>query len=171
MSAARTAEGLSMTTDVKRAVRQAKLCDCEWGAPPFCRSADLDGHCDCHERPNPWHTKLPSCPSVPELVFWRLMQGAGLPMPEREYRFHPVRRWRFDYCWPDERLAVEIEGGTWQGGRHSRGAGYAQDAEKGNTALAMGYRLLRYTPGMLKDGPDIVAVVRTLLGSRLMVLP
>jgi very-short-patch-repair endonuclease len=135
----------------KRAVRQAKLCDCGWGVEP---GAD-----------NPWHMKLPSCPSVPELVFWRLVEGAGLPMPEREYRFHPVRRWRFDYAWVDAKLAVEVEGGTWQGGRHSRGAGYAQDAEKGNTALALGWRLLRYTPGMLKSGDLVVATVRGLLES------
>lgn len=147
----------------KRAVRQAKLCDCEWGAAPFCPSADGDGHCDCHERPNPWHTKMSSCPSVPELTFWRLVQAAGLPVPEREYRFHPVRRWRMDYAWPDYLLAVEIQGGTWQGGRHARGAGYEQDSEKANTALSMGWRLLRYTPGLLKDGPAVVRQVTDLL--------
>lgn len=136
-------------TEAKRAVRQAKLCDCPWAA----------------EADNVWHTKLSSCPSVPELVFWRLIQAAGLPEPEREFRFHPVRRWRFDYAWALAHLAVEIEGGTWQGGRHSRGAGYEQDAEKQNTALALGWRLLRYTPGMLKDADLVVDTVRGLLAA------
>jgi very-short-patch-repair endonuclease len=151
-------------TEAKRATRQAKLCDCEWNAPQaeVCMRTDCDGK-DCPDTPNVWHTKLSSCPSVPELQFWRLVQAAGLPPPEREYRFHPVRRWRFDYAWKQQQLAVEIEGGTWQGGRHSRGAGYQQDAEKGNTALSMGWKLLRYTPGMLKDTDLVATQVRLLL--------
>jgi len=36
----------------------------------------------------------------------------GLPEPEREYRFHPRRKWRFDAAWPDAKLAVEVEGGA-----------------------------------------------------------
>lgn len=151
----------------KLGIKQARLCDCHWNAPTStdCHLEGCDGGPGCADglAPNPWHTKLASCPSVPELVFWRLMETAGLPLPFREYRFHPVRRWRFDYAWEAAQLAVEIEGGTWQGGRHSRGAGYEQDAEKQNTALSMGWRLLRYTPGMLKDGTAVVAQVRGLL--------
>lgn len=143
-------------TEAKRAVRQAKLCDCDWHGPSDYDTARPD------ETPNPWHVKLSSCPSAPELLFWRLMASAGLPLPEREYRFHPIRRWRMDYAWPAQKVAVEIQGGTWQGGRHSRGPGYEADCEKQNTALAMGWQLLRYTPGMLKTA-DVAAQVRGLL--------
>lgn len=39
---------------------------------------------------------------------------AGRYEPEfvREHRFHPTRRWRFDFAWPDEKVALEVEGGT-----------------------------------------------------------
>ncbi len=131
----------------KRAVRQGRLCDCAWGA-----ASD-----------NPWHEKLSSCPSSLELIFWRLMEGAGLPMPEREYRFHETRRFRMDFAWPEQKVAVEAMGGTWSGGRHSRGPGYEADCFKSNLALSMGWRMLRLTPGLLKDGPAVVKQVRDLL--------
>lgn len=63
-----------------------------------------------------------------------------------EYRFHPVRRWRFDYCCPDLKIAVEIEGGAFTNGRHTRGKGFIADMEKYNNAVLLGYKLLRFTP-------------------------
>jgi hypothetical protein len=33
----------------------------------------------------------------------------GLPIFQMEYLFHPERKWRIDYCWPEQKLAVEIE--------------------------------------------------------------
>ncbi len=61
-----------------------------------------------------------------------------------EHRFHPVRRWRFDLAIPIYRIAIEIEGGVWTRGRHTRGAGYLADLEKYNEATAMGWSVLRY---------------------------
>jgi very-short-patch-repair endonuclease len=66
-----------------------------------------------------------------------------------EYRFHPVRRWRFDYCIPHLKIAIEQEGAVWTSGRHTRGSGYVKDMEKYNTAAAMGYTVLRFTPQQL----------------------
>jgi hypothetical protein len=62
-------------------------------------------------------------------LFWQI-RAAGLPYPIREFRFHPERRWRFDYAWPGAWLAVEVEGGVWTRGRHLRGAGFIRDCEK-----------------------------------------
>ena len=76
---------------------------------------------------------------------------AGLPEPAREFRFHPKRRWRFDFAWPDQRVAVECEGGTWMRGRHVRGDGYRRDAEKYNAAVLLGWRVFRLTADMLAD--------------------
>lgn len=76
----------------------------------------------------------------------RLCVLHGLPEPIPEYRFHPLRKWRADYCWPLHMLLVEIDGGVWTGGRHTRGAGFIKDMEKLNAAALLGYRVLRYTP-------------------------
>lgn len=70
----------------------------------------------------------------------------GIAEPEYEYKFHPVRKWRFDIAFPAQRLAVEIEGGAWAGGRHTRGAGFIGDVAKYNSATELGWRLLRFTP-------------------------
>jgi len=71
----------------------------------------------------------------------------GITEPHREYRFHPSRRWRFDYAWPSRMIALEIEGGVWTGGRHTRGAGFLGDMEKYNAATLMGWKVLRCVPG------------------------
>ena len=77
---------------------------------------------------------------------------AGIEWPKQEYRFHPVRQWRFDYADPEYLLAVEIEGGTWSGGRHVSGQGYRNDAEKYNEAALLGWLVLRFTSDMVRDG-------------------
>lgn len=63
-----------------------------------------------------------------------------------EYRFHAVRKWRFDYAHVETKTAIEIEGGAFSGGRHTRGKGYINDMEKYNAAIELGWVVLRYTP-------------------------
>ena len=89
-------------------------------------------------------------------------RAVGLPEPEAEYRFAPPRRWRFDWLFKEQKLAVEIDGGGWVNGRHSRGAGIEKDCEKLNAAIALGYRVLRATPAMVKDGRALAAIEKVL---------
>ena len=77
--------------------------------------------------------------------FW-LRQNGDIPTPTREYRFAPPRRWRFDFAWPDHKLAVEIEGITYDGGRHQRVEGFIADCHKYEVALMQGWRVYR-VPG------------------------
>ena len=93
---------------------------------------------------------------------WELLGNGRAPV--REYRFDTTRRWRFDFAWPANcgnadcgGVAVETEGGTWSGGRHTRGKGFEADCEKYNAALAQGWLVLRYTAAMLKADPIRVA--------------
>jgi very-short-patch-repair endonuclease len=86
-----------------------------------------------------------------EQRFLALIRAAGLPEPENEYRFHPVRRWRFDFAWPAHKVAVEIEGGRWVMGRHNHPQGFQNDCIKYNAAALLGWRVFRYTPEMLGD--------------------
>ena len=78
--------------------------------------------------------------------------AAGLPKPVAEYRFHPVRKWRFDYAWLQHKVAVEIDGGVWTGGRHTRGAGFIKDQEKRNAAVLAGWKVLHFTPASVMTG-------------------
>jgi len=71
-----------------------------------------------------------------------------------EYRFAPPRMWRFDFAFPSVQVAVEIEGAIWTGGRHTRGGGYEKDTEKYNAAVMEGWRVLRYSGGMLSKDPQ-----------------
>ncbi len=85
------------------------------------------------------------------LHYWRML-APGLPEPEAEYRFHPTRRWRFDWSWVSCKVAVEIEGNAWNakgGGRHMQDG----DLEKYNSAVLAGWRVLRFSPGMLERDP------------------
>lgn len=97
--------------------------------------------------------------------YWRALAD-DLPEPEREYRFAPPRRWRLDYAWPAHLVAVELQGGTWVRGRHSRGRGQSQDYEKHNAATLLGWKLLYFTSDMLTADPHaVVEDVRALLAA------
>lgn len=65
---------------------------------------------------------------------------------ESEVKFHPLRRWRFDFADKERKIAIEIEGGIFSRGRHVRGKGFIADMEKYNTATSMGWRVYRFTP-------------------------
>lgn len=80
---------------------------------------------------------------------------AGLPEPQQECRqpwAGTGRQFRADLCWPDARLIVEVDGGTWVGGRHTTGAGYARDCVKANLAVLAGWRVVRVVGAQVRDG-------------------
>jgi hypothetical protein len=102
--------------------------------------------------------------SQAEILLAEQLRQAGIPF-EAEFRFHPRRRWRADFAilevvgwngptkvWRPKRLLVEIDGGAFIGGRHSRGQGVANDAEKQSAAAILGYRVIRATPAQVADG-------------------
>lgn len=79
----------------------------------------------------------------------------------REYRFDKNRRWRADFAWPKWRIILEVDGGSWAKGKHTRGTGFEKDCEKQNTAIARGWWYLRVTGKMINDGAA-VGFVRSL---------
>ena len=89
------------------------------------------------------------------------LRATGIDML-REYKFHPVRKWRFDFAIPDIRLALEVEGGTWNGGRHTTGAGFMGDCVKYSEAAILGWRVIRVTGSMIKSGEAIDYVIRAI---------
>lgn len=46
-------------------------------------------------------------------------------------------------------IALEVEGGTWIGGRHINPIGFERDCEKYNEATRMGWKVFRVVPKML----------------------
>jgi hypothetical protein len=130
-------------------------------------------------------TTPPLTGSVAEQTLVVQLEQAGIPF-EREYEFAPEewcrangflspkrnlpRKWRADFmfgpnfAWPVRgRYLIEIDGGSWVAGRHTRGKGFEADLEKLNAAALLGYRVLRFTPAMVEDGRAL-EVIRQALG-------
>lgn len=96
------------------------------------------------------------------LLAWQ-MQAAGLVFAS-EYRFHETRKWRVDFAFEKQRVAVEVEGGAWTGGRHTRGAGFEADVEKYNALTLAGWRLLRFTGKAIKSGQALQTIEQAIKG-------
>lgn len=88
----------------------------------------------------------------------------GLPTPVREHVFakDQGRKWRLDFYWPADKLAVEVDGGTHSGGRHVRGKGYEEDCIKSASAIIQGIRVMRVTGGMVESGLAIQLIASAL---------
>ncbi len=111
-----------------------------------------------------------------KLAFHLTMSGPDTKVFEREYRFAAyacggpgkgirarlkkagLQDWRFDFAWPDLKLAVEVEGGTWNGGRHTRGKGFEEDCIKYNAAMLLGWNVARFTSGMITSGKALETI-------------
>jgi len=91
------------------------------------------------------------------------LRAAGLKF-EQELKFHDERRWRFDFAFPDTKIALEIHGGTWNNGAHVRGKHYESDCEKACEAAILGWRILPVTGDMVRDGRALKLVERAQCG-------
>jgi very-short-patch-repair endonuclease len=87
-----------------------------------------------------------------ELLLLNRLDEAGLPRPETQQRIIPGRRFAFDAVYRTERLAIEVQGGIWTAGAHSRGSGVSRDAEKLSLAAAHGWRVIAVTRQQIEDG-------------------
>ncbi len=97
-------------------------------------------------------------------------RALGLPVPQGgspadEVVFAPPRKWRFDWAWPalTPPVALEVDGGVYVQGRHTRGKGFTGDLRKLNRAVALGWTVYRFTPEMLKAGEHIAILEHALL--------
>lgn len=94
--------------------------------------------------------------------FLLMCRAKKLPTPEAEVKFHPTRKFRFDFAWPSHKLALEVEGGVWSGGAHGRGTGIVRDMEKHTLAAEEGWRIIRVTPSNLATIGTMESIERAL---------
>lgn len=81
----------------------------------------------------------------------------------RQFRWHPKRRFRADFAWPEKMLLVEVQGGTWTShSRHTRGSGYRDDCRKLNAATLLGFRSLYFTGEMIESGEALNVIEQAL---------
>lgn len=90
-----------------------------------------------------------------------LFHAHGL-YPEYEVQFAPPRKWRFDYCFQTQKLAIEVQGGLFVQGRHVRGAALLKEHEKLNEAAIRGYRIIYCQPKDFETGAVFELVKRAL---------
>ena len=79
-----------------------------------------------------------------------------------EFRFHPERKWRADFRINGYPILIEVEGGIWSQGRHTRGKGFEGDCEKYAEAIILGYSVLRFSTQQVKRGYAINIIERLL---------
>lgn len=99
-----------------------------------------------------------------ELELESHLKAYGLEGYERELELVAGRKWRADFAYPAERIAIECEGGTFIGGRHSRGDGFRRDCEKYNAAALAGWRVLRFDKSMIREGVAVQTIAAALEG-------
>jgi len=99
---------------------------------------------------------MSNCKSLEDYFYllWRELQPNN--MPKREYRFDSERRFRFDFAWLKEKIAVEIQGGTWCHGAHVRAKQYQIDCDKQNLATLQGWRVFCFTGDDVKKHPALM---------------
>ncbi|MCH7389539.1 DUF559 domain-containing protein [Acinetobacter dispersus] len=104
-------------------------------------------------------------PSEGELILMRDLRALGICF-EHEYKFHPTRKWRADFLISDTKILIEVEGGIWSQGRHTRGAGYIGDMEKYNAAAILGFQVLRFSTQQVKSGLAVQQIEQLVRGTK-----
>ena len=100
----------------------------------------------------------------PKYLALQLQEYLHIPIPVFEHTFHPTRKWRFDLAFMEHKLAVEVEGGIWNYGRHNRAASFIKDMEKYNNACLLGWSLLRLSTDMVKNGEGVIYILKFFKG-------
>lgn len=95
-----------------------------------------------------------------EQLWLLILNEPDIPRPKRQFKFHPDRRWKADFAWPDENLLVEVQGGVWIKGGHTRGKGFIKDRERNNEAQLIGFFVLEVCREHIESGKAIEWIKR-----------
>ena len=101
-------------------------------------------------------------------TLYQQLNASILPMPLREYRPIPDRKWRLDLAWPflwqpdlgsHLKLFVECDGGEYLQASARRHGG-AKDCERWNTLTLSGWRGFRFVGSQIKSGEALAFLRR-----------
>jgi very-short-patch-repair endonuclease len=101
-------------------------------------------------------------PSELEELYAKRLREAGIRNFKQQFKAIPYRKFLWDFAWVKQKLLVEIQGGIFQKGAHSTGAGIERDMTKLNLATLNGYRCLQFSRRMIEDG-SAVEITRQVL--------
>jgi len=90
-----------------------------------------------------------------------VLRAGDLPAGVRQYEIWDGRRWRrFDLAYPNQRLAVEVDG--WE--RHGTRSSFQDDRARDRALQLRGWRVLRYTwDDVTEGGKEMVAEIQQAL--------
>ena len=81
----------------------------------------------------------------------------------KELKFHPKRKWRFDFAIESLRIAIEYEGIMSEKSRHTTITGMSADCDKYNAAQLLGWKVLRFTAINYKNLASILMEYKILV--------
>lgn len=104
--------------------------------------------------------KLPKPLSPGEEELARHLRTYNVPF-EREFQFDPERKWRADFL-IEPNILVEVEGGAYSSGRHTRGKGFEADCLKYNRATTLEFKLYRFSTFQVSSGVAIDTILEAI---------
>jgi len=87
-----------------------------------------------------------------------------VPIPTRNFKFHPTRRWEIDWAWESLKIGIEVDGGVWSSGAHARPANIIRDMQKHNALIDLSWRVWRFTPQEAISGLAVQHVAKFVRG-------
>lgn len=96
-----------------------------------------------------------STPSEKFLAMWAEHGWKGSDITA-EHEFDPEFGYRFDFCWPSMKVAVEIHG---FGFGHQRIKGLQEDCEKMRHAIMLGWVVVPFTQACISSRDNCLAAV------------
>jgi hypothetical protein len=139
------------------------------GRAPFALGSGSAGDRDFSALEGRTATKRPRPPWWPvgveselEMMLLTRLEAASLPLGQGQYRFFPGHQYRWDRCWVAQMVAVEVQGGVWSNGAHSRGSGVQRDCLKLSIGAALGWRVLPVTREMIESGRAVELIAQAL---------
>lgn len=112
------------------------------------------------------HLRCKSIEHVREFRFAREAVGNPKKNIRETLKANQLKDWRFDFAILPERIAIEVEGGIFVGGRHNRPVSFREDCLKYNSATVLGWAVLRFTDQEIKSGDALLMIWKMLKARR-----